>query len=70
MQLNFLFFIRDQIGRADFVDLVAKQIELLLSSGLHCVEHGVFCEQCLQLAIMLSIFGDLLFGARKRIEQA
>ena len=70
MQLNFLFFIRDQIGRADFVDLVAKQIELLLASRLHCVERGVLCEQRLQLTIMLSIFGDLLFGARKRIEQA
>jgi hypothetical protein len=50
--------------------LVPKQIHLLFARGFRGVERGMFGEQCLQLPIMRSIFLELLFGARERIEQA
>ena len=47
-----------------------KQIELLFAGRFCRVERSVFSEQRLQLPVMLSIFHELLFCARERIEQA
>ena len=43
--VDFFFFACDQIGRGYFVNLVAKQIELLFASRFYGVERGVFYKQ-------------------------
>ena len=67
--LNFFFFARNQVRRLDLGNLMTKQIELLSARCFRCVERGMFRQQRLQLLVMLSIFLELLFRARERIEQ-
>ena len=45
-RFNFVFFVRYEVRRLDFGDLMSKQIEFLFAGGLRCIERGVFGEQC------------------------
>ena len=68
--LDFLFFLGDQICRADFVGLVAKKIKLLFAGRFSRVERSMLGEQCLQLPVLFPIFVEPFLCARERIEQA
>ena len=46
-----------------------QKIELLFAGGFSRVERSMLGEQGLQLPIALSIFLELRFGARERVEQ-
>ena len=67
--LDFSFLSGNEICHCNFANLMTKQIKLLFARCLHRVERGVLSEQRLELSVILSVFGELLFGARKRIEQ-
>src|SRR5712691_3696825 len=48
---------------------MTKEIQLLFAGGLDLVESSVFGGEGLQLLEMFSIFLELRFGSRERIEQ-
>ena len=70
-RFDFLFFAGDQIRRGDLVDLMTRSRSSSCSRAVSAVfKRGVFRGQRLQLPVMLSIFLQLIVGARERIEQS